>query len=103
MGTRLVFEAITNVIPLRLRDVIAENLEHVECDTLVERVPHLAPGGIMNYAPQVLPRTAVDLLGQNLVPGLSCLFQEEVGVELEDLADNVIYHTLCLRLSLGGR
>jgi hypothetical protein len=57
----------------------------------------------MNNNPQVLPLTDVDLLGEDLVPGLSCLFQEEVRVELEDLADDVLYRTLHLCLSLGGR
>jgi hypothetical protein len=56
----------------------------------------------VNYAPQVLPQTGVNLFSQDLVPRLPCLFQKEVGVELEDLAGDVLYCTFCLCLSLGG-
>ena len=77
-------EAIADVIPLCFHGVITEHREHVECDTLFKRVPCLAPGGIMNYAPQVLPWTGIDQLSQDLAPRLPCLFQEEVGVVLED-------------------
>ena len=102
MGTWLgFFEASTDAIPLCFSGIIVENLEHAECDTLHKRVLCLAPGGIVNYAPQILPWTEVDLLGQNLDPGLPCFFQMEVGVELEDLAGNVLYRTFCFCLSLS--
>ena len=70
-------KAITNVIPLCFSGIVAEHREHVECDTLSKRVPCLAPGGIVNNAPQVLPWTGVYLFSQDLVPGMPCLFRKE--------------------------
>jgi hypothetical protein len=56
MGNPVGFlEASTDVIPLCFSGIVAEHREHMECDTLFKRVPCLAPGSILNYAPQVLP------------------------------------------------
>ena len=89
MGTRLVFQAITDVIPLQFSGIVAENHEHVECDALHEQVPCLAPEGVVNYALQILPQIIVNLLSQDLVPMLPFFFQKEVGVVLQNLADIV--------------
>ena len=44
-------EAITDVVPLCFGRVIAKYCKQVEHDTLLEGVPCLAPGGVMNIAP----------------------------------------------------
>ena len=74
---------ITDVIPLHLCCVVMEDYQQVECDPLHEGVPCfiLIMRGSMFYPLQVHPWTAVNLLSQDLGPGVFCFLQEKIGVE----------------------